>query len=316
MLQNLDRLKIFYHVFLEKSIVAASHTLHVSQSAVSQSLQKLEKEIKSPLFTRLHKKLVPTAAGIELYGIVESFMSELDIYLKDLNQSKHIPTGELRIGAPQEFGKAYLSIIMAEFRSKYQDVRFSLEFGHPDKLLPMLREGKIDFILLDEFIAKSPYSGSLEEFLFEPVIEEKVILACSSEYYRKNISGKISYSSLSGQDFIGYTKDHQFLNEWCKVHFSRSFTAINGVMTVDNHEAVVSAIMHSLGMGIVTTHLVQEELDSGSMIKIETAKPDIINTISLVQILNKTPTLAEKLFSGFLIERIQSMTAQGGSYSE
>ncbi len=197
----------------------------------------------------------------------------------------------------------------------YPDVRFFLEFGHPDKLLPMLREGRIDFILLDEFLAKSPYSGSLEEFLFEPVVEEEVILACSREYYQTHIKGEISYSSLSRQNFISYTMDRQFLNEWCKAHFSRSFTNVNSVMTVDNHEAVVSAIMHNIGMGIVTTHRVMEELDSGVMIKIETSRPDIINTISLVQILNKTPTLAEKLFSKFLIERIQSLTAQSGQDS-
>ncbi len=100
MLQNLDRLKTFYYVFSRQSIVAAANTLHVSQSAVSQSLQKLEQEIKSPLFTRLHKKLIPTAAGIELFRIVEVFMSELDAYLNELNLSKDTPIGELRIGAP------------------------------------------------------------------------------------------------------------------------------------------------------------------------------------------------------------------------
>ena len=43
MLQNLDRLKVFYHVFSKKSVISAAKTLSVSQSAVSQSLQKLEK---------------------------------------------------------------------------------------------------------------------------------------------------------------------------------------------------------------------------------------------------------------------------------
>ena len=46
MLQNLDRLKIFYYVFDRKSVMRAAQDLHVSQSAVSQSLAKLENEIK------------------------------------------------------------------------------------------------------------------------------------------------------------------------------------------------------------------------------------------------------------------------------
>ena len=79
MLRNLDRLKVFYHVFARGSVISAAKNLNVSQSAVSQSLQKLESEIKSPLFTRLHKQLVPTAAGERLFAIVKPFISLNDI---------------------------------------------------------------------------------------------------------------------------------------------------------------------------------------------------------------------------------------------
>ena len=108
MLQNLDRLKVFYHVFASGSVVAAANALCVSQSAVSQTIQKLEKEVKAPLFTRLHKQLVPTTAGERLYEIVQPFMAVLGCYLKDLDVARDHPVGELRVGAPPEFGKAYL----------------------------------------------------------------------------------------------------------------------------------------------------------------------------------------------------------------
>jgi len=70
MLQSIDRLKVFYHVFDKGSVISAAKSLNVSQSSVSQSLQKLESEIKSPLFTRLYKKLVPTAAGERLFATI------------------------------------------------------------------------------------------------------------------------------------------------------------------------------------------------------------------------------------------------------
>ncbi len=107
MIQNLDRLKVFYHVFSGGSVLSASKKLHVSQSAISQSLQKLESEIQSLLFTRMHKRLVPTAAGKRLFAVVHPFMVALEGCLKHIEQSKDKPFGELRIGAPVEFGKAY-----------------------------------------------------------------------------------------------------------------------------------------------------------------------------------------------------------------
>ena len=135
MLQSLDRLKVFYYVFAKGSVISAAKTLNVSQSAVSQSLQKLESEIKSPLFTRLHKQLVPTAAGERLFAIVRPFMAELDICLKTLEQAKDQPFGELRIGAPVEFGKAYFPAIVAAFRKQYPDVTFYLKLGNPETLI-------------------------------------------------------------------------------------------------------------------------------------------------------------------------------------
>ena len=68
-------------------------------------------------------------------------------------------------------------MLAAEFRELYPEVTFSLELGHPDKLLPMLQDGKIDFILLDEFLAKTPYRGNLDIFHFEPVSREDITAA-------------------------------------------------------------------------------------------------------------------------------------------
>lgn len=310
MLQNIDRLKVFYHVFSGKSIVEAANRLHVSQSAVSQSLKKLEDEIKTPLFIRLHKKIVPTAAAEHLYQIVESFMFDLDKYLKDIEHAKIFPSGKLRIGSPPEFGKAYLAMIVAEFRNKYPEVTFSLEFGDPDKLLPLLRKGKIDFILLDEFLTNTPYTENIDIFHFHPVNREDIILTCSNEYYHNRIKDDLSYITLAKQDFISYTIDKKIINSWFKHHFSKSAAKIQNVLTVNDHEAVVSAVMNHIGMGIVSSHLVKNELESGRMIKITTSKPDLVNTISLVQILDKVPVLAEKMFSQFLIDKIQSITTE------
>ena len=147
MLQNLERLKVFFHVFSENSVVAAAKALHVSQSAVSQTLQKLESEIKTPLFTRLHKRLVPTAAGERLFAVVQPFMAELGACLKTLELAKGQPFGELRFGAPVEFGKTYLPAIIADFREQYPDVTFYLKFGDAGTLLPMVEKGQIDFAL-------------------------------------------------------------------------------------------------------------------------------------------------------------------------
>jgi DNA-binding transcriptional LysR family regulator len=313
MVQNLDRLKVFYYVYSQKSVAGASEVLNVTQSAVSQSLQKLEKDLRTALFIRLHKKLIPTAAAERLFRVVDSFMSDMEVFTKELDHGRESPFGELRIGAPPEFGKAYLSQILAEFRSSYKDVTFSITFGSPEKLLPMLKEGRIDFVLLDEFLTNQSYKEGHDLFLFEAVVEEEVILACSKKYYEKQIAGDCSFELLLQQDYIAYKNDMQIVRKWFENHFSRHRVKLNKVLSVDNHEAVASSILHDMGLGVVSSHLAREELESGSMIKIRTDKADIINKISLVQLMDKIPTLTERVFSEFLIRTFQTMLSSFNS---
>ncbi|WP_163335624.1 LysR family transcriptional regulator [Desulfopila sp. IMCC35008] len=311
MLQNLDRLKVFYYVFARKSVVAAANALHVSQSAVSQSIQKLEKEMNSALFTRLHKQLVPTAAGERLYEIVQPFMADLDGFLKEQEIAKGYPVGELRIGAPPEFGKAYLPSIVADFRSHYPAVTFTLQFGTPELLLPQVKKGKLDFALVDLFLTKSTHIGSLDMYHFDPVVEEEVILACSKNYYENSLQEDLSFSSLSQQNFISYRKDLQTIRQWFKHHFSKLNTRVHDVLTVDSHEAVISAIKHDVGMGVVASHLVKDELYKKQIVHIKVSGSEIMNSISLVHLQEKIPTFTEKSFEKYLVDKIREMISEG-----
>lgn len=313
MLQNLDRLKVFYHVFALESVVAAADALFVSQSAVSQAIQKLEREVNSPLFIRLHKQLVPTAAGEQLYEIVQPFMAALDTYLKNLEMGKDHPVGELRIGAPPEFGKAYLPSLVAGFREQYPDVSFTLKFGTPETLLPQLRKGLVDFALVDVFLTRSTHLGSLDMYHFNPVVEEEVILACSRQYHENRVKGDHSFVSLSKQNFITYTKDLQTIKQWFKHHFSKKNIHVRDVLTVDSHRAVISAIKSNIGMGIVVSHLVKEELENGQIVHIKTTSSEIINSISLAHLQDKIPTFTEKVFERYLVDKIRTMIPQGNS---
>jgi len=307
MLQNMDRLKVFYYVYSEGSVLAAAQTLHVSQSAISQSLQKLESEIQSALFTRTHKRLIPTTAGQYLFSVVRPLIAELDICLKNIEKSKDQPFGKLQIGAPVEFGKAYFPAILARFREKYPDVTFYLKLGDLGTLLPLVETGQIDFAFVDVFLTQKEFSSKLDMYHFTPVVEEEVILACSSKYYQNSVKKNHSFKHLIQRDFITYRNNARAVKNWFKHHFDKYHVKFHVVLTVDSQQAVISAISHHAGMGVIASHQVKKEIEEGLIIPIDTSKPQIINQISLVQLQDKIPTLTEKIFQQFLLDEIQSI---------
>lgn len=296
MLPDLNRLNLFYHVYRHLSITEAAARMHITPSAVSQQLKKLESEIRTPLFTRLHKRLVPTSQGRRLFSIVEPLIENLKNDMHALEKGRLEPAGILKIGAPVEFGSIYLPHVISTFRALYDDVTFDLELGRPSLLLAKVDSGALDFAFVDTFPAGDRYIGDSTSFSVTPVIEEKVVLACSSKYDETHLNQDHRFNHLVDKAFISQQQNASALNNWFRHHFGRTAPSLRLVLTVANHQAVVSAVRHHLGLGIVVSHLVWKEIQSGDIVIIRKEAQQAVNTIAIVQLLDKVPTLTEKTF--------------------
>ena len=299
-LPDFNRLKVFYIIFIKKSVVHASRELNITPSAVSQTLTKLESELKVALFTRLHKKLVPTLAGDQLFDILKPFVQTLEAGIKQIQQAKRIPSGMIRIGSPIEFGKSYFPEIFASFRQKYPEVVFTMKLAASADIFLMIREGELDFGLVDIFLNHDQVGEDFNIYSIEALIDEEIIMACSKAYYEREINQDHSFENLSAKEYISYQKTSLTLKNWFKHHFQKFPPRLNRVLTVDNHQAVINGIKNHLGMGVIASHIARRHIKRGNIIPVKTANHDVINTISLVQLLEKVPSLTEKTFINFL----------------
>ncbi len=297
MQHDLNRLRVFFHIYNCNSVSDAARELNLSQPAASQHLAKLEKELKVQLFTRIHKKLIPTSAGQLLHEAISPFLSGLPEILHGLRHPADVPYGLIRIGVPYEFGRAYLPEICHAFRQHYPGVRFSIRLGEPLPLLKLLRKGDIDFAVIDLVLATIQLmGGSTDLYSIDPLIDEELALICSEAYYDREIAGDHSYEKLIEKEYISDEHDDMFLKHWFSHHFKRSNVQPNVVLTVESHQACLRCV--KLGMGLTTTssHMVWREIVAGSIVPVTTITPNAINTISLVELQDKVPTITEKTF--------------------
>ncbi|BCS97192.1 LysR family transcriptional regulator [Desulfoluna limicola] len=310
MLPDFNRLKVFYYIYSHCSVVDAAKALHLSQPAVSQQLQKLERELRTRLFTRLHRKLVPTAAGKELFDMVAPFVEGLETGVERLRRPSGEPSGVLRVGAPNEFGKQYLPRVCHAFRKEYPGVTFAMTFAESAIILGMLQEGRLDLALSDVFVTHDRVLGLPDSFSMEPLVEEEVILACSKGYYEAEIGGDHGFDNLVRREFLCDEVDAMVLSHWFKHHFQKMAPDLSIVLTVDSHAAMVSALKLGMGLGITASHLMWDEIRKGSMVPILTPTPNAINRISLVQLQDKVPTLTEKTFLSFVKRSMRKASIQ------
>src|SRR4051812_2493901 len=180
MVPNLERLRVFHHVYASGSLRDAAQALNVTQSAASQQLAKLEREIGSQLFVRRHKGLVATPASQALARTVELFLREVEGDVEAIRRGQEEPVGLLRVGAPAEFGAQQLPVQIAGFRRSCPGVRFEITLGQPDQLLPLVETGQLDCAFTDVF-EPGQRRGALA---FQTVLDEELILVASGRYSR------------------------------------------------------------------------------------------------------------------------------------
>src|ERR1700745_2540154 len=135
---DLSQLEVFLSVARERRFSRAAEKLFRTQSAVSQTIRKLELEIGEPLFDRSSRDGVLTDAAHVLQEYAEKLLNLRNDAQEALVELREIQKGKLAIAA-NEFTALYLLPVLAEFRrlhpmTKIRGERF-LGSHIPDDLL-------------------------------------------------------------------------------------------------------------------------------------------------------------------------------------
>lgn len=146
---NLSVMQLWYfiHVAEAGSYAGAARYLNVSQSALSKSMQSLEKTVGIRLFERESKALALTGAGQYLYTQWKSLLAELE---RGLLQAQKYPGGEkktLRIGTLDSHrAEAYLLDYVNQFYALRPDCDVEIESLPTDVLKKKLLERELDLV--------------------------------------------------------------------------------------------------------------------------------------------------------------------------
>src|ERR1700712_1173575 len=138
-LPPLNALRAFEAAARHLSFKLAAHELHVTPAAVGQQVKALEARLGVPLFDRLHKQLILTAAGqAYLPGITDGFRRIADA------TSQLKPPGAVLLQVGVHGGLDLRRLALAEFRSTH--VEIGLRVLQPAGLHELV-EGKVDLLI-------------------------------------------------------------------------------------------------------------------------------------------------------------------------
>jgi DNA-binding transcriptional LysR family regulator len=133
----------------EGSFARAAERVHLSQPALSRSIQALEDELEMKLFDRATRGVAMTAAGRMLVDRARRVLFETRCLFRDVELLKAHELGEVRIGLGPYAAVVLLPDLLVEFSRRFPKLKVSIELGDGDALLGNLRAEQIDFLVTD-----------------------------------------------------------------------------------------------------------------------------------------------------------------------
>jgi DNA-binding transcriptional LysR family regulator len=123
---ELKNLKSFVAVAEQLSFIRAARLLHLSQSALTEQIQKLEEELGVPLLLRDRRSVKLTAAGIVFLAEARATLARAEQAVERVQKAARGEVGRLRIGFVSSAALEIVPGIVVAFRSQFPAVSLDL----------------------------------------------------------------------------------------------------------------------------------------------------------------------------------------------
>ncbi len=139
-----DALRLFLHLSQTLHFGRTSKECHISASALSRAVQKLEREVGWPLLERDQRKVALTEEGARFSAHARDTLARWDELQQRLRGQSATLSGTISVFASVTACQSFLPRILTSFRQRYPEIHIALDTGHAADALAMVQEGRVD----------------------------------------------------------------------------------------------------------------------------------------------------------------------------
>jgi molybdate transport repressor ModE-like protein len=148
---DVRRMKVLREVVSSGSFSAAAEALHLSQSAVSQQIAALEREVGMPLLERTSGGPKLTAAGETLMEHGDAVIARLDEAERELSQIAGLEGGRLRLASFPTASATLMTKALALFNQRFPNIELEFTEAEPEESFPGLKRGDFDLVVIFDY---------------------------------------------------------------------------------------------------------------------------------------------------------------------
>jgi DNA-binding transcriptional LysR family regulator len=269
---DLAELEVFLTVAREGRFSRAAEKMHRTQSAVSQTIRKLEEELGEPLFDRSSREGALTDAGRVLHEYAEKLVNLRADAQGALKELREVLRGQLVIAA-NEFTALYLLPVLGNFRRLHPMIKITVLRSLGSRIGDQVLRHTADFGVLS-FDPQEPLLSSVvvysDELAF--VVPPSHPLAGAKQ---------ISIKQLGAETFVAHNVPSPYRDKVID-SFRKYKTPLHMDVELPTLQAIKRFVAMGNGVAFVPHISAETEIAAGELVRIPVKELDLSRKLRLV----------------------------------
>ena len=270
---SFEKLRLFRDVAHHRSVSKAARLNEISQSAASQQIQELERQLGTSLLDRSTRPLTVTESGKLYLDYCRDVLRRRDEFEANLKRLQKERSGTVRLAAIYSVGLTEMSEIEVRFSQKFPDAEIQVQYLRPERVYESVAEDSADLGLVS-------YAESSREVVALPWREEEMVVAVAPDHKLAG-SRSISPTSLEHQPFVGFDDDLPIQNEISR-YLREHRVTVDTVLHFDNLQMIKEAVAHGAGISIMPRRVMRDDLEQGRLIALRLRPAELYRPVRII----------------------------------
>ena len=290
---NVETLRVFCEVARLRSFSRAASELRLTQSAASQAVQSLEKEIGLQLIDRSRRPANLTPPGERFYVSCREILDRLSLAIAEIRELGDEVAGPVHVASIYSVGLYHTNKIR-HFMEAYPKANVRLRYLRPNLVTAAVLQGEANLGL-------TSYPKETRELAVVAWQEEDMVLVCPADH-RLAQASSTRFEDLAGENFVAFDDD-LVIRDRVDAALHRHKTEVSVVMEFDNIETMKQAIQVRAGVSILPEATVREEVAAGTLVAVPFESGALHRPIGIIYRKGKPLSLAARKFIDVLVGR-------------
>jgi len=290
---TLRQIEVFNAVARHQNYTRAAEELHLSQPAVSMQIRQLEQGVGLPLFEQLGKQIHLTDAGEQMY-IYSRNMSDLLVEAEAVFEAiKGVESGTLTISVAAT-ASHFATRLLAEFAKQHAGITISLDVTNREALRRQLEHNEPDLVIMGQ-----PREGV--DFEAAAFMKNPLVMIAPADHPLIKLK-QIPLSHFANESFV-VRELGSGTQGATQRFFDEHGVFFNTPIEMTSNEAIKQAVEAGLGLGIVSIHTLELELETGRINILDVQDFPIIRHWYVLQRKGKRLSPAAQVFREFVLNQ-------------